>query len=148
MLWWTLALLFLLTQLALAARLPTSISKWDYLLTGGVVDPLVKERLWDKALLEHGALVNNHDQLRPVFEKLQSGKPLLILGLGSVLMESTGAVARPLRLPQQRTVPSPRLSVCDSETFASTFRGSSGRWLLLLRLCRHKGPRLQVAAEV
>lgn len=71
---------------ALKARLPVDMASWRV----GEYDDTF-ERFWDRDLVRAGALGNNYEQLRPLFEKLDRREPILVLGMGSSLMEALGA---------------------------------------------------------
>lgn len=50
----------------------------------------VEHRRWDRPWLERANAVVHYEQLLPVFERLNEGKPLVVLGLGSSIVATHG----------------------------------------------------------
>lgn len=84
-------------------QLPQHIEEWHYHrfgTEGGLWEQLYIEqplptdeipwRFWDKAFLRRGSSVTHYDQLRPFFEKLDRGEPVLLMALGSSISASHG----------------------------------------------------------
>jgi len=47
-------------------------------------------RTWDALFLQRAVAVTNHAQLIPLFERLEAGLPLMVVGLGSSVVASNG----------------------------------------------------------
>lgn len=49
-----------------------------------------QHRLWDQAWLERANAVVHFEQLTPIFERLEAGQPLAVVGLGSSVLATNG----------------------------------------------------------
>ena len=91
------ALLLLLAVLPLAQPGPAAarwlegrpLAEWNTGVHLASQEPPAR-RLWDKLWLERASAVLHFEQLMPIFERLESGEPLTVVGLGSSILASNG----------------------------------------------------------
>jgi hypothetical protein len=82
---------------AVVSKIPEDISAWHY------GDAMVGERFWDLSALQRASAIINYDQMRPVFSKLQSGKPITVSALGdSIVADLGGCFARDVQHLEQQ----------------------------------------------
>lgn len=80
-----------------ASNISEDINTWPY------GDAMVGERFWDLSALQRASAVINYDQMRPVFSKLQSGRPITVSALGdSIVADYGGCFARDVQHLEQQ----------------------------------------------
>ena len=64
-------------------KLPRDPLQWRYARGGEIEPPEDDARFWDRQLLSHSIGAANYEQMRPVLDKLNAGRPITVAAVGS-----------------------------------------------------------------